>query len=67
MHIVSADIWGDVSTYSLRLTDELYFALTPFLEQVIPLCHCNNIVNSHHLTNEHICSYVQKVQEQVRE
>lgn len=65
--ITSADIWGDVSNHSLRLTDELCFELTSFLGQVIPLCQCNGIVNNPHLTNEHICSCVHKVQEQVKE
>lgn len=64
---MSADIWGDVSNDSLRLTDELYFELTSFLGQVIPLCQRNSIVNNHHLTNEHNCSCVHKVQEQVKE
>lgn len=62
-----ADLWGDVSNYSPRLTHELYFDLTSFLGQVISLCQCNSIVNNHHLTNEHIRSRVHKVQEQVKE
>lgn len=64
--IISADISGDVSNYSQRLTDELYFERTSLLGQIVPLCQYNNIVNNHHLTNEHICSCVHKVQEQVK-
>lgn len=63
--IMSDDIWGDVSNYSLRLTDELYFELTCFLGQVTPLCQCNRFVNSHWQMNA--SAHVHKVQEQVKE